>query len=72
MRKSTKTMIRVGAILAALDAADMVSKGQVVHWMRVAYPEAAREFEETNGRFDIRSKIISKIADYFEWISDQL
>ena len=72
MRKSTKTMIRVGAILAALDVTDMVAKGQVVHWMRMAYPEAAMELEETNGRFDIRPKIISKIADYFEWISDQL
>lgn len=72
MRKSTKTMIRVGAILAALDVSDMAAKGQVVHWMRMAYPEAAREFEETDGRFVIRSKIISKIADYFEWIHDQL
>lgn len=72
MRKSTKTMIRVGAILAALDVTDMVAKGQVVHWMRMAYPEAAMEFEKTNGRFEIRSKIISKIADYFEWIYDQL
>lgn len=71
MRKSTKTMIRVGAILAALDISDMAAKGQIVHWMRMAYPEAAREFEETNGRFDIRSKIISKIADCFEWIYDQ-
>lgn len=71
MRKSTKTMIRVGAILAALDVSDMVAKGQVVHWMRMAYPEAAKEFEETNG-LSIRSKIISKIADCFEWINDQL
>lgn len=72
MRKSTKTMIRVGAILAALDISDMAAKGQVVHWMRMAYPEAAREFEEPAGRFNIRSKIISKIADCFEWIYDQL
>ena len=72
MRKSTKTMIRVGAILAALDVSDMAAKGQFVHWLRVAYPEAAREFEETNGRFAIRTKIISKIADCFEWIYDQL
>ena len=72
MRKSTKTMIRVGASLAALDVSDMAAKGQVVHWMRMAYPEAAREFEETNGRFATRTKIISKIADYFEWIHDQL
>lgn len=71
MRKSTKTMIRVGVILAALDVSDMAAKGQVVHWMRTAYPEAAREFEETS-RFNIRSKIISKIADCFEWIYDQL
>lgn len=72
MRKSTKTMIRVGAIFAALDVSDMAAKGQVVRWMRVAYPEAAREFEEANGRFAIRAKIISKIADCFEWIYDQL
>lgn len=72
MRKSTKTMIRVGAILAALDVSDMAAKGHVVHWMRMAYPEAAREFEKTTGRFEIRSKIISKIADYFEWLHDQL
>ena len=72
MRKSTKTMIRVGAILAALDVSDMAAKGQVVHWMRMAYPEAAREFEEPSGRFSIRAKIISKIADCFERINDQL
>ena len=72
MRKSTKTMIRVGAILAALDVSDMAAKGQVVYWMRMIYPEAAREFEKTNGRFNTRKKIISKIADCFEWIHDQL
>lgn len=72
MRKSTKTMIRVGAILAALDVSDMAAKGQVVYWMRMAYPEAAREYEESTGRFGIRLKIISKIADCFEWMHDQL
>lgn len=61
------TVLKVIGVAAAIDIIDMAGKGQFLAWLKLAYPDAAKEWDSINADqkklWTIRPKMIDKLAD---------
>lgn len=70
MRKSVKTLITIGAVLAIADISDMIAKGQMLNVINTVDSDAADDTRELMG-IGLRPKMIKKTEKAFRWITDQ-
>ena len=61
------TVLKVIGVAAAIDFIDMAAKGQFLAWLKLAHPDAAKEWNSITGNqkklWTIRPKMIDKMAD---------
>lgn len=61
------TVLKVIGVAAAIDFIDMAGKGQFLAWLKLAHPDAAKDWNSITGNqkklWTIRPKMIDKMAD---------
>lgn len=61
------TVLKVIGVAAAIDFIDMAGKGQFLAWLKLTYPDAAKDWNSITSNqkklWTIRPKMIDKMAD---------